>query len=271
MNAVRVLSFGAGTQSSAVLGLIEEGRLPPVDFAVFADTQCEPDEVYAWMEKIHGWVKKTRIVIATRGNLFTDTIAKAAGGSTRFASIPFYTADTRDGKNGDDEAILKRQCTSEYKIEVVQQAVRRELGYKKRQRVKHKVEMLIAMSLEEVTRMRDSREKWITNKYPLIFDVPMHRQQSIEYVKTFGLGTPPRSSCMMCPFHSNEEWRHLRDNEPHNWAKAVAFDKYCRKIPRMESETFLHQDRIPLDEADLDAPDSQLDLFNNDCSGMCGA
>ncbi len=266
---VRVLSFGAGTQSSAVLGLIEEGKLPPVDFAVFADTQCEPDEVYVWLERIKGWAK-TKIIVATIGNLYEDTLKKAAGGSTRFASIPFYTSDQREG--GDDDAgILRRQCTMEYKISVVQQAVRRELGYQPRQRMKHHIEMLIAMSLEEVGRMRDSREKWIKNVYPLIFDVPMHRQQSIEYVKSFGLGTPPRSSCMMCPFHSNEEWRHLRENEPHNWEKAVAFDKACRKLPRMESETFLHPDRIPLDQVDLDKEDSQLDLFQNDCSGMCGA
>jgi len=261
---IRVLSFGAGTQSSAVLGLIEEGKLPPVDFAVFADTQAEPDEVYAWLEKIKAWAK-TRIVIATAGNLYADVLALAAGEGTRFAPLPLFTAA------GDDEGIIRRQCTSEYKIDVVQKAIRHELGYQKGERVKHQIEMLIAMSLEEVGRMRDSREKWITNAYPLIFDVPMHRQQSIEYVKTLGLGTPPRSSCLMCPFHSNDEWKNLRDSEPHNWQKAIELDRAVRKLPRMKSETFLHSSRKPLEEVDLDTVSPQLDLFQNECSGMCGA
>lgn len=273
---IRVLSFGAGTQSSAVLELIEQGKIPPVDFAVFADTQCEPKEVYDWLEKIKAWAK-TPIIIATKGNLYEDALACANGESTRFSAIPFHTykhiqfqtmkyVETEDGGG-----ILKRQCTADYKIEVVQQAVRKQLGYKPHQWMRHKVEMLIAMSLEEVGRMRDSREKWIKNVYPLIFDVPMHRQQSIEYVKTLGLGTPPRSSCLMCPLHSNEEWRHIRETDKESWEKAIAFDKACRQLPRMKSETFLHPSLKPLDEVDLDAPDPQLDMFQNDCSGMCGA
>ncbi len=137
--------------------------------------------------------------------------------------------------------------------------------------MRHQVEMLIAMSLEEVTRMRDARNKWIKNRYPLIFDIPMHRQQSIEYVKTFGIGTPPRSSCMMCPFHSNSEWKRLRDNEPHNWKKAVQFDRACRQLPRMVSQTFLHPSLKPLDEVDLETHTDQLNLFENECTGMCGA
>lgn len=261
---VRVLSFGAGTQSSAVLGLIEEGKLPPVDFAVFADTQAEPDDVYAWLEKIRAW-SKTKLIIATKGDLFNATMAGTVDRS-RFPSLPFWTV-----RAGELEGIARRQCTKEYKIEVVHRAVRQELGYAPRQRVKHQVEMLIAMSLEEVGRMRDSREAWIKNSYPLIFDIPMHRQQSIEYVKTLGLGEPPRSSCIMCPFHSNLEWRRLRDREPHNWRKVIGLDRAIRQLPRLRAQTFLHSSRIPLEDVDLDAESPQLDLFQNDCTGMCGA
>lgn len=268
METVRVLSFGAGTQSSAVLGLIEQGKLPPVDFAVFADTGCEPDAVYDWLHKMKNWAK-TEIIIAQRSNLYDDTIKLARGEVKRLASLPFFTKNTDDYE--DRQSIMKRQCTSDYKIAVVQKAIRERLGYKSRQWVKHKVEMLLAMSLDEVDRMRDSREKWIKNKYPLIFDVPMHRQQSIDFVRSLGLGEPPRSACLMCPFHSNQEWRWLRDNEPHNWKKAVELDKACRKLPRLNSETYLHNSLVPLDEVNLDEQTDQMDLFRNDCSGFCGS
>ncbi len=94
MKQVRVLSFGAGTQSSAVLGLIEEGRLPPVDFAIFADTQCEPDEVYTWLAKIKTWAKRTEIVIVTKGNLYEDTINMVNGrDAIRVPAVPHLWKD----------------------------------------------------------------------------------------------------------------------------------------------------------------------------------
>lgn len=43
---VRVLSLGAGVQSSAIALMIAEGEIEPVEFAVFADTGAEPDRVY---------------------------------------------------------------------------------------------------------------------------------------------------------------------------------------------------------------------------------
>ena len=43
---MRVLSLGAGVQSSTVALMIEYGELPMVDCAIFADTQNEPKYVY---------------------------------------------------------------------------------------------------------------------------------------------------------------------------------------------------------------------------------
>jgi len=268
-NNVRVLSFGAGTQSSALLALIENGELPPVDFAVFADTQCEPDEVYAWLEKIKTWAK-TKIIIATKGNLLMDALECASGKGKRFSSIPFHTKNIEE-LYGNGKGKMKRQCTFDYKIAVVQKSIRDELGYKPRQHVKHKIEMLIAMSREETGRMRDSRIKWIKNVYPLIYEKGWYRQQAIDYMKMQGLGEPPRSSCLMCPFHGDEEWKRLKENEPHNFEKAVQFDKACRKLPRLNSETYLHKSLKPLDEIDFTEPQKDIiDLFQNECQGMCG-
>lgn len=48
--ALRVLSCGAGVQSSTVLLMAVEGELPPIDVAIFADTGLEPPDVYAWLD-----------------------------------------------------------------------------------------------------------------------------------------------------------------------------------------------------------------------------
>ena len=44
--ALRLLSLGAGVQSTTLLLLAAEGRLPTPDAAIFADTGWEPAAVY---------------------------------------------------------------------------------------------------------------------------------------------------------------------------------------------------------------------------------
>ena len=51
---LRILSLGAGVQSSTLALMIEKGQVPMVDAAVFSDTFGEPKAVYEWLE----WLKK---------------------------------------------------------------------------------------------------------------------------------------------------------------------------------------------------------------------
>jgi len=117
---VYVLSLGAGVQSSAMLVAYLNSELKPMpDFAVFADTQVEPDEVYQWLAKLKELsAGRIEIIQATRGNLCEDHLEMK-----RSASIPFFI------KNPDDsQGMAWRQCTSEYKISVIKKAVRDKLG-----------------------------------------------------------------------------------------------------------------------------------------------
>lgn len=47
---LRVLSLGAGVQSSTLALMSARGDLPRLDYAVFADTGWEPARVYAWLD-----------------------------------------------------------------------------------------------------------------------------------------------------------------------------------------------------------------------------
>lgn len=40
----------------------------------------------------------------------------------------------------------------------------------------------------------------------------------------------------------------------------------------IRGEVFLHRSAVPLDSADLSTPEDhgQLDMFGNECSGLCG-
>lgn len=258
-----VISLGAGVQSSALLFMADRGELGyPVDFAVFADTGAEPKQVYEWLQFLQGAVK-IPIVVASRGNIADDIINRISGTGRRFASVPFFTVD-KDGKKG----MGRRQCTREYKIDVVQKAVREKLGYKPRARMKHQIKMLIGISIDEVDRMKPSRTKWVTHHWPLI-EKRMSRQDCIEYVKSFTGKEPPRSACWLCPFRSNEEWRHLKATDPEAFDKAVKLDLLVRQTPGFKSDQYIHASRTPLGVVDF-SEDGQEDLFTNECEGICG-
>tara|TARA_R100000426_G_C4742844_1_gene80276 strand:+ start:91 stop:387 length:297 start_codon:yes stop_codon:yes gene_type:complete len=93
-----------------------------------------------------------------------------------------------------------------------------------------------------------------------------------------GYPEPPRSACYYCPFHSDEEWRNLRDKDPKNFAKAIDFDKDIRKAfkksnEQMRMEVYLHSSCKPLSEVDFDSDEDkgqQVWDFKAECEGMCG-
>ena len=78
---------------------------------------------------------------------------------------------------------------------------------------------------------------------------------------------------MGCPFHDNRCWRQMRDHDPEAWADAIKLDRALRTGLRgIRGEIFLHRSCVPLESADLTAAADrgQLDLWPNECEGMCG-
>ena len=180
MKTLRVLSLGAGVQSSTLALMIHKGEIPMVDCAIFADTQAEPPKVYEWLQ----FIKKTvsyPVHIVTWRNLEQDVLDASQGKYQAF-TIPFYTKN----KETEQKGMLMRQCTGDYKIRPIIQKIRELLGYKKGERVnlnEVKVEQLLGISTDEMRRMRMNQLRYIDNKYPLINDFEMSRQDCIMWIK----------------------------------------------------------------------------------------
>jgi hypothetical protein len=122
-----VLNLGAGWQSSRILLGACRGEFPKFDAAVFADTQWEPKAVYRNLEFLREETDKAGIplVCRTSGNIREEAIqSKRLRGESggRFAAMPLFVKNL-SGSAGR----MPRQCTKEYKIEVVDLWVRREL------------------------------------------------------------------------------------------------------------------------------------------------
>ena len=257
---MRILSLGAGVQSSTVLLMACEGE-ERLDHAIFADTQWEPPAVYRhleWLEEraLRGGIPIHRV---TRGNLREDALAGKPE-----AWMPLFL---RGGPNIRGQA--RRQCTSNYKVTLIHRKVR-ELGATFRQ----PAEVAKGISLDELQRMKDSDVRYIRHVYPLI-DRRMTRRDCLLWLERHGYPRPPKSACVGCPFHDTAGWRAIK-GDPVMWADALEFDERMRKrgysLKSSEAEAFLHFSGRPLREVDLStaADHGQLDLFQDECEGVCG-
>ncbi len=261
MADLRILSLGAGVQSSTLALMIEKGEIPMVDAAIFADTQAESKETYEFLN----WLKSLLsypVYIISKGNLTEHLL------NTDFPIAPFYSFNTVTGKKG----LMMRQCTNDYKIQPIIQQVRKLLGLKKREKIKKhiKVDMLMGISKDEIFRMKPNRMPYITNVYPLI-DLNMRRQDCINWFKKYYDKTPPRSACIYCPYKNDKEWIHLKTHNPEEWQQVIEFDKKIRNNSRKkEEEVYVHKSCKPIIEVDLNKKDNQLDLFDGLCEGYCG-
>lgn len=265
---IRVLSLGAGVQSTTLLRMIIHGELPAVDHAIFSDTGWEPQAVYRHLDLLKAECDAAGIPlhIVSNGNIRDD----ALNPEHRFASMPVHILN-RKGQ----PAIGRRQCTAEYKLRPLLSKQRELAGLKPGQRCnEHRITTLIGISWDETQRVKDPAFTWIRNEYPLI-EARIRRSDCIDWNTKHGYAAPPRSSCIGCPYHSNKEWRAIRD-DPDAWEDAVDFDRQLRagRIGQLlaPSEAFLHPARIPLDQVDIRSEEEkgQGTLFDMECEGMCG-
>ena len=268
------LSLGAGVQSSTLALMAAHGEIGPVpDAAIFADTQAEPASVYTWLDWLEEEIQRCPhpfpVHRVTKGSLTETSLRVRTSGKTGETylshNVPAYTRNS-DGTLGNH----RRQCTDKHKlIPLIRKTDELRQG--------QECTVWIGISWDEIQRMKDSKRKGIQHRFPLI-ELRLRRHQCVEWMRERGYGDPPRSACTYCPYHSNQEWRRLRDEDPASWQDALRYEKQLQeasaKVPRLDGVPFLHPSRVPLEEADLRDPDeNQMMLWNtmqNECEGMCG-
>ncbi len=263
----RVLSLGAGVQSSVLALMSARGDLPRLDAAIFADTGWEPIAVYEWLDWLEKQLPFPVLRVRRSGpDLGQHAMQIAESPVTRTASPPWFTADP--------DGFLPKQCSKEYKTRVVTGELRRQLGLKPRQRGPKRpvIEQWIGMSSDELERLRNRGDQpFIHVRYPLV-EARMNRRDCLRYMEERQLPAPPKSSCIFCPYRGNDQWRAMRESAPADWAMAVAFDAAIRPgFHGMQGSAFVHRQRVPLDQVDLDRNDDPQGRFGfaNECEGVC--
>jgi hypothetical protein len=304
---LRMLSLGAGVQSTAVLLLSIDGHLPPITDAVFADTGWEPLDVYDHLARLEPVAAAAGIALhkVSAGDIRHD----ALNPEHRFVSMPLFVqgdpwtcedcqatgtilnptwqaGDDPDDSlidcprcggsgGGDGRGMIRRQCTSEYKLKPIKEQARRLLGAPTRLvdgrervgRVPGKpgerwIENWVGISTDEVGRIRPSDVQYMRRVDPLVDIVDMSRADCLVYLRDRWPFPVARSACIGCPFHDNREWREMRDRRPEEFAQAVQFDAQIRnggaaairRGDRLLGQAFLHPERVPLSVANIDKP-----------------
>lgn len=263
MSRLRVLSLGAGVQSTTLALMMAEGEIAPVDHAIFADTQWEPRAVYKHLD----WLREPGrlpfpVHIVTAGSLRENIRTRRNTSGGRYAAIPWHVVNP-DGS----QSIGRRQCSNEYKLEPIMREIRELLGVGRHSHIPPgTVEVVLGISLDEVHRCRQARQAYMVNVYPLV-DRGLRRYDCLLWLKRHGYPEPPKSACIGCPYTDNERWRERR-LVPDEWADAVLADRELRGADSRGAE-YMHRDCVPLDEVDLSIDDRQFDLFGNECTGTC--
>lgn len=267
---IHIISLGAGVQSSTMALMAAAGEITPMPkCAIFADTKWEPKAVYDWLD----WLERQLpfpVYRVSNGDIKAEIAAIRPSGKFLKVNIPAFVA-----VNGKPSGLINRSCTQDYKIIPIRRKVREILGLtRKRSPSDVRVIQWIGISTDETLRMKDSRESYCKHRWPLI-ELGVSRIQCLKWLEDNGYPKAPKSACIGCPFHADAQWLALTPDE---FSDAVAVDHRLRSQPaekyRTKGVLYLHRSCQPLETVQFRKPVkpemTQIDMFNNECEGMCG-
>ena len=271
---INVISLGAGVQSTCMAMMAKDGSLPMPDCAIFADTGNEPLHVYTHLENLKKILPfPIHIVKAffkdSHEDIYEHTMQAIQGKTSRYSGPPAYM------KKG----FIRRQCTNDFKIQPIRRKLRELIGLKPRQRggKEVRIRQWIGISTDEFNRMKESRDAYIENVFPLI-KLKMSRQDCLDWMKNNGYPLPRKSACIFCPYHDNKTWKDMKENQPEDFALAVQVDEDLRNAESLkypfDENLYLHRSLKPLKDVNFDAKNKKGEKFQEDmdeeCEGMCG-
>lgn len=219
-------------------------EVPIYDVILFCDLGLEPswgiDQVL-FIQKACEWAGIPFYIL--KSSLYQDYLDNF--GEKRVVSIPFWTTN-ESGKKGK----MMRNCTLDYKINIMQNFIRWELlGYKKGQHTKPEDmkahEMHLGFSKEEERRCSENPHKMFINKFPLC-EMNLVRADNYAYIKdVWGLDTKA-SACCFCPFHTNYFFNFIKENHSEDYKKTILFDELLeteQPNTKIESKVYISKSR----------------------------
>lgn len=262
MTTPRIISYGGGVQSTAMIVLAVTGEID-ADGAVFVNVgdRAESPETL-------GYVRDVAIPWAA-GHGFTVTeVRRIARNGQPFADLYDYTIDTNNrsipipvrGANG---APGRRSCTVDWKIKVIERHIR-SLGAT----VDAPVDVLVGISTDEIERAKPWPGRSVQRQVWPLLDLGISRDRCRTIIADAGLPIPPKSACWFCPMQSPRSWAETRRDNPDRFTQAVEFEAAINRKRHMNGKDDVTLSRIPL--ADIAEAQTPLPFETEGCDeGGC--
>ena len=234
VDQLNVLSYGGGTQSTAMLLLIKKGYISKPDIVIHSDTGSELPSTIEFIEIAKKFVENElkipfAIVSSHRGSLHEDYFSKS--------HIPIIGVGS---------------CTSNFKIRPQRRLMRIIVGRKN----KHLVNSMIGISIDEKDRRKQSDVKWVQLKYPLLDEFVYSRKECILLNQLYGWDVQ-KSGCFCCPYQGSKSWLKLKNNYPELFEFAVKMEE--RKFMNKGGKLGLYQERSLKEIDEVNLKDSNCD------------
>jgi len=262
---LQIISLGAGVQSTALLVLNALGRVEPrATHAVFADTGGEFEATLSTVARLQAWSREHAGPEACPG---PEVIVARRPGPGLYEyhwhpdSRPVTPLCVRAEPSG---GLWKRDCTIRWKIKVVQRWLRDQGATE--------ATVQLGISYDETQRMKESPDRWITNRWPLV-ELKLSRADCRRIIQRAGLPIPRKSACWFCPLRPVSYWQWLAATSPEHFEAAARLEDRINGWNRQAGKEpcYLSSRHRPLREA---FSTDQVPLFpgngaDEECGGYC--
>jgi hypothetical protein len=266
------ISYGGGVQSTALLVLAAERKIPFDTFLMsnVGDDSEHPATLTYVREIAAPYAAANGITLQMLERRRRDGTPETLMGrlmkpGSRSLPIPVRMSNGAPGN---------RSCTADFKIRVVGRWLKAHGAT-----AAHPATVGIGISLDEIQRANTrTKDEWERVVYPLIgigidTGLKMRRQDCDQLIRRAGLPVPPKSSCFFCPFHKPAAWSDLHRDRPDLFDRAVELEDTLneRRTTLGKDPVFLTRFGIPLRDA-IDTDQELLPLAGADgaCdSGWC--
>ncbi|MBB4930650.1 hypothetical protein F4561_001470 [Lipingzhangella halophila] len=248
---LRLLLLDGTPGAAALLVLATHRAIPGFDAMLIPDTGAYPARLYRYLDRLARIAAEAGTQV-----LWVDAGVTPALSETHTSLLPLYTR-TAEGTHGR----MVSGCAYR-QSHAVDAAIADLLGYPSAATVAAGVlaDCVLGLGAEQPQHARPATARYRRNRYPLV-ELGWSSADCRAYLHHHELAHPPDMACTPCPNRTNASWAELRATDPQAWQQAVALDAALRHGPQsmapcgmpQETTCYLHPERVPLDQADLDA------------------
>lgn len=242
---LRVVSHGGGVQTTALLALAAQGKIPARTF-IFANTGDDSEN-----EETLVYLRETAMPFAAAHGIELIEVHHTAyvGGPKETLRERLVRADRMSlpipvyypGRHA-----AGRACTVDYKIKVVRAELLRRGASADDPAI-----VSLGFSLDELGRAKSaSGFPDQVLDYPLI-RLRLYREDCTAIIKAVIGKVPPKSACKFCPFKRDDEWSREAEEEPDTFAANVELEDTIntKRAAKGLVPVYLHRSGMPLREA----------------------